>query len=140
MRKYILKIKSKIWSGLCIYIKLGVILMMIASISMASGSLLSWLVIFRVEHYQQGKMVLFTTMYGGVINLVSAIGTLVLLDICFFKRIYNLNREIRKIEYGKDLAARLTVTGNDEISLLTRTINNILEYASQWQSGEKSKE
>lgn len=141
MKKNILMIKSKIWSDLSVYIKLGILLMIISVFSMISGTLLGRLVISNLEHYTQGKPVfLFITLYGGVITLVSAICTLILLDIYFFKRIYNLNREIKKIEYAKDLSARLAADGNDEISLLAKNINKILEIFRGQQSKNNPKE
>jgi methyl-accepting chemotaxis protein len=136
MRRYLLKIRSKIWSGLSIYIKLGIILMTTAVISVSSGSILGWIIMSKLEYFNEKPVFLFTIMHIGITNLITASCILLLVDIYFFRRIYGLNRSLKKIMYKKDLSVRLKINGNDEISSLSAGINDMLKYLQESKEEE----
>ncbi|MFC2019096.1 HAMP domain-containing protein [Chloroflexota bacterium] len=84
--------------------------------------------------YRQGKATV-----NFLIVLLAAVGVIVAVLMLFFlekwilSRLAYLNRGIRDIGPAGSLVTRLIVTGSDEISNLTRTLNEMLEALERYQ-------
>lgn len=83
-------------------------------------------VIPREVHIQGKKTTLWYSFYLFIAGLLFSVFILRLLESLILSRLVNLNESLKKISYDKDLSYRITLSGNDELTNVARTINEML--------------
>ncbi|NES86521.1 MAG: HAMP domain-containing protein [Moorea sp. SIO2B7] len=77
--------------------------------------------------YKQGQTSLFYLVISlFAVGVVFGFAIIVLLDIVILKRLTNLSKDVKNIGETKDLSMRVEVSGKDELSSLSSTINDMV--------------
>lgn len=85
-------------------------------------------VIIRRDIYQQGQKSLFYLVVSLTgVGIIFGVTILLLLERVVLKRVTSLSKEVETIGNQNNLALRVKESGNDEISLLSYSINGMLE-------------
>jgi PAS domain S-box-containing protein len=91
--------------------------------------------------YQEGQKSIATfTILFAVIAVIFAITMLILLERTVLSRILALYKQVLAISQNKDKKARISLSGNDEISKLGTEINNTLDSLNQAISAQQESE
>ncbi|MGD0952581.1 MAG: HAMP domain-containing protein [Methanotrichaceae archaeon] len=82
--------------------------------------------------YEQGRTAIYYfILYIVLIGIIFTATIVILLDKTFLSRIARLSFDVRNIGLSGDVLTRIPVAGNDEISSLGGTINNMLDRIDQ---------
>jgi two-component system sensor histidine kinase/response regulator len=75
----------------------------------------------------------YTLLSFTIICLVFIFLLIILLNVLFLRRIFRLVQELRSVGQKKDFQSRVHVEGTDEISVVARTVNDLLDQITASQ-------